>query len=223
MGFRETSASDKKDVLEVSIESGVISSYTAFIAINKDLNKPVQRPLARRDVPRPFLLSATAVMSSKHACRLDRPYALGHRQKKKGLSLRETSPELERAHSCNKRTNLETHHPVLGENYLVQLISLQKADGSWDLSEGLALVLGMKLQDIQDAFTIKNANLTSWATVLAVLWLHANGQDLKCEWELLERKAVVWIHKHAGSVRHLLVTNAIAFLKSPVDPAVFAL
>lgn len=37
----------------------------------------------------------------------------------------------------------------------MQLISLQKADGSWDLCEGLAIVLGMKLRDIRDAFTIK--------------------------------------------------------------------
>ncbi|XP_011365512.1 von Willebrand factor A domain-containing protein 5A isoform X1 [Pteropus vampyrus] len=63
MGFRETPAKDKKDVLKVSIDCGVISSHTAFIAVNKDLNKPVQGPLVRRDVPRPILLSATAVMS----------------------------------------------------------------------------------------------------------------------------------------------------------------
>jgi len=35
------------------------------------------------------------------------------------------------------------------------LISLQKADGSWDLNEGLALVLGMKLEDIQAALPDK--------------------------------------------------------------------
>lgn len=63
MGFRETPAKDKKDVLKVSIDCGVISSHTAFIAVNKDLNEPVQGPLVRRDVPRPILLSATAVMS----------------------------------------------------------------------------------------------------------------------------------------------------------------
>lgn len=68
MGFRETSAGDKKEVLEVSIESGVISSHTAYIAINKDLNKPVQGPLARRDIPTPFLLSTTAMTPWKRAC-----------------------------------------------------------------------------------------------------------------------------------------------------------
>ena len=40
-----------------------------------------------------------------------------------------------------------------------------------------------------------------WATVLAVLWLRANGKDLKCEWELLERKAEAWLHDNAGRIQ----------------------
>lgn len=39
---------------------------------------------------------------------------------------------------------------------------------------------------------------SAWATVLAVIWLHANGKELKDEWELLERKAVVWLQNNAG-------------------------
>lgn len=63
IGFGETPAKTKKDVLKVSIDCGVISSHTAFIAINKDVNKPVQGPLACRDVPRPVLLCAAAPMT----------------------------------------------------------------------------------------------------------------------------------------------------------------
>lgn len=44
---------------------------------------------------------------------------------------------------------------VFGDNHLVQLISLQKADGSWDLNEGLAMVLGMSLEDILAALPIQ--------------------------------------------------------------------
>lgn len=62
MGFQETPADDKKDVLKISLECGVISSHTAFIAVNKDLNKPVQGPLVRSDVPRPMLLGAPMAM-----------------------------------------------------------------------------------------------------------------------------------------------------------------
>uniref|UniRef100_A0A4W2ICP0 von Willebrand factor A domain-containing protein 5A n=1 Tax=Bos indicus x Bos taurus TaxID=30522 RepID=A0A4W2ICP0_BOBOX len=182
MGLRETAAGDKKDVLKVSMECGVISSHTAFIAVNKDLNKPIQGPLAPRDVPRPMLMYAAPVMQSLSPPR---------------------------------------YGTVVEDNRLVELISLQKADGSWDLNEGLALVLGMKLEDIQAALPDKDANSSSWATVLAVLWLHDNAKDMACEWELLERKAVAWIHIHAGSVRHELVKAAVAFMKSSADPAIF--
>ncbi|KAH0515435.1 von Willebrand factor A domain-containing protein 5A [Microtus ochrogaster] len=60
-----------------------------------------------------------------------------------------------------------------------------------------------------------------WATVLAVLWLHGKGKDLKCEWELLERKAVAWLHDHAGSSIPMLVQAGSNLLKLPVTPAVF--
>nr|KAF6312370.1 von Willebrand factor A domain containing 5A [Pipistrellus kuhlii] len=166
VGFHETPANDKKDVLKISLECGVISSHTAFIAINKDLNKPVQGPLTRSDVPSPMLFAQ--------------------------------------------------YDP------LVQLISLQKADGSWDLNEGLATALGMSLGDIQAALPVKSADSSGWATVLAVTWLHDKHKDKKGEWELLERKAVAWIHSHAGSARDGLVKAAVDFLKSSVDPAVFA-
>ncbi|ELK12812.1 von Willebrand factor A domain-containing protein 5A [Pteropus alecto] len=62
MGFRETPAKDKKDVLKVSTDCGVISSHTAFIAVNKDLNDLVRGSLVHRDIPRPILLSATVVI-----------------------------------------------------------------------------------------------------------------------------------------------------------------
>ncbi|XP_014640481.1 PREDICTED: von Willebrand factor A domain-containing protein 5A [Ceratotherium simum simum] len=222
MGFRETPANDKKDVLKVSIECGVISSHTAFVAINKDLNKPVQGPLAHRDIPRPILCGAFPVLSRRHQGGLHKTQALGHRLKRKCVPLKETSPEMERACSSTSETNLETHHTVFGNNHLVQLISLQNADGSWDLNESLAMALGMNLEDILAALPVKNVDSSSWATVLAVLWLHTNGKDSMCEWELLERKAVAWIRFHAGSIMHVLVKAAVAFLKSTVDPAIFA-
>ncbi|XP_055271958.1 von Willebrand factor A domain-containing protein 5A [Moschus berezovskii] len=225
MGLRETPAGDKKDVLKVSMECGVISSHTAFIAVNKDLNMPIQGPLTPRDVPRPMLLATAPPMQSvsPQKCATGRRArrSLGHRQQKKCTSLSEACLEKPKPRASAKKTNVETHGPVVEDNHLVQLISLQKADGSWDLNEGLALVLGMKLEDIQAALPDKDANSSSWATVLAVLWLHDNAKDMDCEWELLERKAVAWIHIHAGSVRHELVKAAIAFMKSSVDPAIF--
>uniref|UniRef100_A0A3B3BM22 VWFA domain-containing protein n=1 Tax=Oryzias melastigma TaxID=30732 RepID=A0A3B3BM22_ORYME len=43
----------KKKVVELSVQSGVSSGHTAFIAVNKDSGDAVQGPLVRRDVPTP--------------------------------------------------------------------------------------------------------------------------------------------------------------------------
>lgn len=253
MGSQETPANDKKDILKISLECGVISSHTAFIAINKDLNKPVQGPLARSNVPSPMLFAQCAAFGSpmRMMCSAPAPpmpgnsaMRLGSPGPKSRISLK-SAPKLPRlrgggtkamkaqiigeqfdsfedtsfACSSPHMTDLETNH---ADDPLVQLISLQKADGSWDLNEGLAEALGMSLGDIQAALPVKSADSSGWATVLAVTWLHDRHKDKKDEWELLERKAVAWIHSHAGSARDGLVKAAVDFLKSSVDPAVFA-
>uniref|UniRef100_A0A8C5PIL0 von Willebrand factor A domain containing 5A n=1 Tax=Leptobrachium leishanense TaxID=445787 RepID=A0A8C5PIL0_9ANUR len=51
-GLEET----KKKILEASLQSGVISSLTAFVAVNKDTKQLVEGPPVRRDVPAPALM-----------------------------------------------------------------------------------------------------------------------------------------------------------------------
>ncbi|XP_032766352.1 LOW QUALITY PROTEIN: von Willebrand factor A domain-containing protein 5A-like [Rattus rattus] len=55
-GFKETAAMYRRDVLDISLDSGIISSFTAFVAINKELNEPIQGPLPHRDILRPILM-----------------------------------------------------------------------------------------------------------------------------------------------------------------------
>ncbi|KAG8536145.1 hypothetical protein GDO81_027022, partial [Engystomops pustulosus] len=43
----------KKRILETSLQSGVISSLTAFVAVNKDTKTVVEGPAVRRDIPAP--------------------------------------------------------------------------------------------------------------------------------------------------------------------------
>ncbi|XP_070761755.1 von Willebrand factor A domain-containing protein 5A-like [Enoplosus armatus] len=45
----------KKKVVELSVQSGVSSAFTAFIAVNKGDGEAVQGPLVRRNVPTPML------------------------------------------------------------------------------------------------------------------------------------------------------------------------
>ncbi|KAK9520576.1 hypothetical protein VZT92_020452 [Zoarces viviparus] len=47
----------KKKVVELSVQSGVSSAFTAFIAVNKGNSEAIQGPLVRRNVPTPMRMS----------------------------------------------------------------------------------------------------------------------------------------------------------------------
>ncbi|XP_049986450.1 von Willebrand factor A domain-containing protein 5A-like isoform X1 [Alexandromys fortis] len=247
LGSHETSEGEKEDVVSISIQSGVLSSFTAFIAINKELNQPVQGPLAHRAIPRPMMLQDLTVCDlnyydddNSRGLLLDdvvgevieySPNLFGaanvggggfydalnpYKRKLASVSMVKTSD------SYSKKANFQNNKKEgFGENFAIQLISLQNANGSWELDEDLSKILGTSLEDIKAANPAKDRDPSMWATVLAVLWLHANDKDLKCEWELLERKAVAWLHDNAGSSIPMLIQAAKSLLKVSVTPAVF--
>ncbi|KAM6172515.1 von Willebrand factor A domain-containing protein 5A [Erethizon dorsatum] len=254
LGFRETLARERKDVLNISLESGVMSSFTAFIAINKELNQPVQGPLVHREIPRP-VLSAMKARYKSSPLLVQRSYGLSEQPAPPRLTRRvaccatlssrrrnQLAQDVLQSSSCGQKIIC---NPVLGfihqteethsstsetslqnnckESGIVKLIFLQNANGSWDLNKHLAKVLGLKLEDIKAAHPAEHVDSSVWATVLAVVWLHTNGMDQECEWDLLERKARAWIRTHAGSATYKVVKAANTLLKSSVDPAIFTL
>ncbi|EDL84275.1 loss of heterozygosity, 11, chromosomal region 2, gene A homolog (human), isoform CRA_a [Rattus norvegicus] len=236
LGSHEVSKEEKKDVMNISLQSGVLSSFTAFVAINKELNKPVQGPLAHRVIPRPMIATSTS-MFMRSCSRLTGPFKnsrlkrrlcaadyvpYGH-ESTVYSSMPSPAPIENQgvADSSNEKSNSQNEHKAFGENVVLQLIFLQNANGSWKLDENLTKILGTTLEDTKAANPSQHGDPSAWATILAVLWLHANGQDLKCEWELLERKAVAWLHDHAGSSIPMLVQAANSLLKLSVNPAVF--
>uniref|UniRef100_A0A8C0GL67 VIT domain-containing protein n=1 Tax=Chelonoidis abingdonii TaxID=106734 RepID=A0A8C0GL67_CHEAB len=82
------------------------------------------------------------------------------------------------------------------ESLLLRLVSLQNADGSWDLDPRLAAMLPLLLsphpapQDLPPSV---------WATVLDVVWLHSRAAGQCDEWELLEVKAASSVRGRAGA------------------------
>ncbi|XP_005755811.1 von Willebrand factor A domain-containing protein 5A-like, partial [Pundamilia nyererei] len=48
----------KEKVVQLSVESGVSSSFTAFIAVNKDNSEVIQGPLVRRNIATALFLLA---------------------------------------------------------------------------------------------------------------------------------------------------------------------
>lgn len=64
LGPEETPENDKEDVFSISIESGVMSSFTVFIIINKELNQSDQGPLAIRDIPMKTMCGSLCLVPS---------------------------------------------------------------------------------------------------------------------------------------------------------------
>ncbi|XP_043851416.1 von Willebrand factor A domain-containing protein 5A-like isoform X1 [Dromiciops gliroides] len=252
-GNLEDGAEEKKKVVDISLQSGVISSHTAYIAINKELNQPIQGPLTRRDIPLPFPYLGAA--SFTHSLRGGRsPYRMlccsapprdysspypadggifksaGSLFKKKMAAKSGVSQarHLQMAFPQNSPRLMAAEHAVARdtsppESPLLQLVSLQKADGSWELDEALASLLGVSVQTALAALPDQSKDIPYWATILAVLWMHKSSWDQREEWELLERKAVAWIQSQSDSSLGECIKAANALLKSSVDPAVFGL
>ncbi|XP_034023843.1 von Willebrand factor A domain-containing protein 5A-like isoform X5 [Thalassophryne amazonica] len=173
----------KEKVVGVSVQSGVSSAFTAFIAVNKGNGETVQGPLMRRHVPAPSMMGM-AGLRMHAACP---PMALrcgppSH------LILRGVCSVQRR-----KRSEVESlEEEEVPRDPLLQLVSLQKASGSWVMEPALAAVLGKTIEEVEKQ---KPAQVTQevWATILALIWLHGFKMDARVEWELLVMKAVSWL------------------------------
>ncbi|XP_069819428.1 von Willebrand factor A domain-containing protein 5A-like [Dendropsophus ebraccatus] len=246
----------KKRILETSLQSRVISSLTAFVAVNKDTKTPVDGPPIRRDIPapgfmgfmhsggRPVAMACCSMPMSKMRCapmmmrssaapvmayNSAMPHAVGSGRSfgssaPKKLSQRGGGPTLSHDECYDDAGELPDAMsvPSQEESSCVRLISLQNADGSWNLGPEFSAVLGISQPDISSKNPQQNMDLV-WATVLAVIWLHASCLDQREEWELLEGKAISWLKAKAGSSLDQFVRAGNELLKSSVAPKVFGL
>jgi hypothetical protein len=77
------------------------------------------------------------------------------------------------------------------------LVLLQRADGSWDLTQEFADAISQPLRALEAALNgtagprveIKRA----WATALAIAWLQGHASDVEDEWRMLCAKAQRWL------------------------------
>ncbi|KAL3992052.1 RING finger protein [Sarotherodon galilaeus] len=165
----------KEKVVKLSVQSGVSSSFTAFIAVNKDNSEVIQGPLVRRNIPTPL----------GRSMRGPPPPPPG----------KSPGPALTICFSKKKslKPNLKTAAPEQPpRDPLLHLVSLQGASGCWLLDPALATALGKTNEEVETSKPEK-ANSEVWATILALLWLHAFKMDAKDEWELLAMKAASWL------------------------------
>ena len=78
-----------------------------------------------------------------------------------------------------------------------ELVTLQQADGSWELTAELAAILKRDPREIEAALAGAVGSPLSvrraWATALALAWLQLRAADQHDEWKLLGAKAQKWI------------------------------
>uniref|UniRef100_A0A8C6TK69 von Willebrand factor A domain containing 5A n=1 Tax=Neogobius melanostomus TaxID=47308 RepID=A0A8C6TK69_9GOBI len=172
----------KKKIIDLSVQSGVSSSFTAFIAVNKTSGEAIQGPLLRRDVPVPS--NMVAPMSRMAAA----PVALDI----------DCADVMLGAADCDNGALPSLPEGKAKRDPLLELVSLQKASGCWELEPALAKAVGKTTKDLEDKQP-SAAKKEVWATILALVWLHGLKADAKDEWELLVMKAVTWLQSQNGN------------------------
>ncbi|XP_076748339.1 von Willebrand factor A domain-containing protein 5A isoform X2 [Maylandia zebra] len=168
----------KKKVVQLSVQSGVSSSFTAFIVVNSDNNKEIQGPLLHRDIPVPDVYRSCTSFVCDSAAMFE---------------------EIEAEDRCLMDFcclySMDGEFPPAKKplrDPLLQLVSLQKASGCWLLDPALAAALRKTNEEVEKSKPEK-ASSEVWATILALIWLHGFKMDAKDEWELLAAKAVSWL------------------------------
>uniref|UniRef100_A0A8P4FXE4 von Willebrand factor A domain-containing protein 5A n=1 Tax=Dicentrarchus labrax TaxID=13489 RepID=A0A8P4FXE4_DICLA len=165
----------KKKVVECSVQSGVSSVFTAFIAVNKGDSEAVQGPLVRRNVPTPSECFFKIKIFHDY-------WSFSEAEKLSGSTARTDKGIF----AVPKQTPRDP---------LLQLVSLQKASGCWVLDSALAAALGKTCEEVEN--TKPSAEV--WATILALIWLHGFKVDAQDEWQLLAMKAVSWLRAQNAS------------------------
>ena len=184
----------RRRAVELSIQSGVSSAFTTYIAVNKASGTAVREPLLGRDVPVPGTLV------------VDRGATVGY----------------DPACPCVEQEPPFLCLPA-PRNKLLQLISLQAAYGSWTLTPDLGSVLG-KSRELVECSAPAQVDQGVWSTVLALVWLHAFKADAREEWHLVAAKAVSWLcTQHLRSHLTVCVEFANALLGCSVQEGALGL
>ncbi|KAG7479510.1 hypothetical protein JOB18_027010 [Solea senegalensis] len=189
----------ERKVVELSVQSGVSSSLTAFIVVNKDSSEPIKGPLL-------YIVDNPASCINANCGLFDisddysRSSKIGRTVNKKVKSVfsrigsylklsRRASSERKEMSQCSA-ASIKPEETL--KDPLLQLVSLQEAHGCWLLDPMLAAALGKTSKELENRKP-STVNQEVWATILALIWLHGFKMDMKEEWELLALKAVSWL------------------------------
>ncbi|XP_066541336.1 von Willebrand factor A domain-containing protein 5A-like isoform X2 [Hoplias malabaricus] len=241
MKERETKdKSLRKKVVDLSVQSGVSSSFTAFLAVHKGSGQPVARPMVRRTVPVADSWDevGSSVYPESLCARLwiqrepemdDLMQGISYRR----APIRHTIEDVQNDYSCmavgmslgssewdmessfNEFSLHEQRSSFDQKDSYLELISLQKAVGNWELETGLLKVFGLTEEELTQQ---KPAQVDSavWVTVVALIWLHGFKKAEQEEWKFIAMKATSWIHSQKVGNLSECVQAGNVLLKSQV-------
>ncbi|XP_060770435.1 von Willebrand factor A domain-containing protein 5A-like [Neoarius graeffei] len=182
----------KARVVDLSKQSGVSSSHTAFIAVNKGSGQAMKGPMVTRRIPIP---SSMASLMSYQCQALPMSYqcqALPMSYVCKASPLICFAGGFDSMVECDASLDLSSEIAEPPKDPLLQLVSLQKASGCWEMESTLAEVFGKTEQELIEQIPAQ-VKPDVWATLLALIWLHGFKIDAQVEWQFLAMKAVAWI------------------------------
>ncbi|XP_059402299.1 von Willebrand factor A domain-containing protein 5A-like [Carassius carassius] len=195
-------------MVELSVQAGVSSVHTAFIAVNKDSRQTVKGPLQQRRVSAYDLSFVIAVMQAncgyaeEQSFRCSKKKTLRTFTERAFLKMSNWVPEQIQnffrsgsATASYDQTDSESKNdpaPEPQKDLLLQLVSLQKASGCWDLDATLADVFG-KTEDELTNQKPAQVDGSVWATLLALIWLYSCKIEQQVEWQFVAMKAASWI------------------------------
>ncbi|XP_041919236.1 von Willebrand factor A domain-containing protein 5A-like isoform X1 [Alosa sapidissima] len=191
----------REKLLQLSLQSGVSCTHTAFIAIHKGSGQTVQGPLLHRTVPTPGMFIG-APMALCCSMPMTMPMARMAPMRKMAnmapMARMAAVPAMLPVMMCCDSMEDDdemfdgVQEPESPPDPLLQLISLQKASGSWEMESSMAKVL-KKTDDELDKLMPVGVDKAVWATVLALIWLYGFRLDARDEWQFVAMKAASWI------------------------------
>ncbi|XP_057185508.1 von Willebrand factor A domain-containing protein 5A-like isoform X12 [Triplophysa rosa] len=175
-------------MVKLSVEAGVNSVHTAFIAINKHNRETVKGPLIQRRIPTQGYACVSkcrerAIVSDGIDEELDTQVKSLFRRNSKQKSM------------SSVQTNVHSKQEAAPEpqkDSFLQLVSLQKASGCWEMNSALAQVFG-KTEDELTNQKPAQVDGSVWATLLALIWLYGYKMEHQVEWQFVAMKAASWI------------------------------
>ena len=186
-----------KMIINLSIESNVVSTHTAYVAVDEEQDKPISGAIKTWDI--------TAAMAEQEGRLSWRGGGRGgggggmmrkkHKKEKKRRS-RSRSRSRERggegveclgSEDASDVTLSVKLKPNTTSDKHTALISLQQAEGNWQFNSTLATVLAKPLKKLESSCPVPcKGNIREvWATILALVFLETVCGSQKDEWELV--------------------------------------